>query len=72
MFLAWATNGRFRENVMSASPISVGWANFLFVSGFQSMAGARFNEVVAAMLSDDPRLSMTGPEEPDRKLLLPL
>ena len=36
------------------------------------MAVARFDEVLATKLSINPQLPMTGPEEPDRKSLLPL
>lgn len=36
------------------------------------MAGARIDEAFTPKLPVDPRLPMTGPEEPDRKSLLPL
>jgi hypothetical protein len=40
MFLAWAKNGRFRGNLMSASPFSVGWVWFFCLSGFSPMLPA--------------------------------
>jgi hypothetical protein len=37
----------------------------------QPMAGARIEEAFTSKLPVDPRLLMTGSEEPDRKSLLP-